>query len=70
MPPVPTGDWYIVVPTATRDRTQQSGDLHGSAQVFMVRSTQWELAAQIVLDAHPNFAAVAVAICNWFPRPA
>ena len=70
-PPIPgEGDWYMVAPFALLPGQRPPGELHGAAQVFFVRATQSEAAGQAVFDAHPQFPAVAVAICEFFQRPA
>jgi hypothetical protein len=71
MPPLPgnewTGDWYFVTPATDLDRP--SGDLHGAAQVFLVKATASELAAQQVFDKLPDCPGVVVVLGEAFPRP-
>lgn len=54
MPPIPTGegDWYIIVPLQELTEPDQ---LQGAAQVFVVQTTDSDLAAQVAYD-------------NGFPR--
>lgn len=48
MPPIPTQDWYLVVPISAEPDPR---GFHGSAQMWTVPAASIDEAAQIAIDA-------------------